>query len=84
MNSVPHSSALETSAPAPQQPSREPSAIEQPAGASRLLSRLYRDVGLAAVAAELQVPARSMVGEIALAIERGAALLEARSGDLAA
>jgi hypothetical protein len=62
----------------------EPSAIAQRAGSSRLLSRLYRDVGMAAVAAELQLPTRSMDFETASAIERGAALLRARRGVLAA
>jgi hypothetical protein len=66
------------------QSSFEPSAIAQRAGSSRLLSRLYRDVGLAAVAAELQLPARAMDFETASAIERGAALLRARRGGLAA
>ena len=66
------------------QPPSEPSAIAQRAGSSRLLSRLYRDVGLAAVAAELQLPARGMDFETASAIERGAALLRARRGVLAA
>jgi hypothetical protein len=62
----------------------EPSAVAQRAGSSRLLSRLYRDVGLAAVAAELQLPARAMDFDTAAAIERGAALLRARRGGLAA
>lgn len=66
------------------QPSFEPSAIAQRAGSSRLLSRLYRDVGLAAVAAELQLPTRGMDYETAAAIERGAALLRTRRGGLAA
>jgi hypothetical protein len=62
----------------------EPSAIAQRAGSSRLLSRLYRDVGLAAIAAELQLPVRAMDHETAAAVERGAALLRARRGGLAA
>ena len=69
---------------APQQSSAEPSGIEQRAGSSRLLSRLYRDVGLAAIAEELRLSARSMDIETANAIERGAALLRARRGGLAA
>jgi hypothetical protein len=32
-----------------------PSILEQSAGKSRLLSRLYREIGLAAVATELQL-----------------------------
>ncbi len=62
----------------------ESSAIAQRAGSSRLLSRLYRDVGLAAVAAELQLPVRGMDFDTASAVERGAALLRARRGGLAA
>jgi hypothetical protein len=61
-----------------------PAAIEKRAGASRLLSRLYRDVGLAAVAEELSLPPRGMESEIAAAIERGSALLRARRDDIAA
>jgi hypothetical protein len=61
-----------------------PAAIEKRAGASRLLSRLYRDVGLAAIAEELSLPPRSMDSEMAAAIERGAALLKARRDDIAA
>jgi hypothetical protein len=66
-----------SSLPANQPPSA-PVLIEQSAGSSRLLSRLYRDVGLAAVAAELRLPARAMDLETAFAIERGAALLKNR------
>ena len=56
----------------------DPSAVERPAGKSRLLSRLYRDIGLAAVAAEFELPARSLSPELAEAVERGASLLETR------
>ncbi|GEM_PF-3808209 len=76
MSSVPAENAEENL----RRSSIEPSAIAQRAGSSRLLSRLYRDVGLAAVAAELQLPARAMDFETAAAIERGAALLRARRG----
>ncbi len=34
-----------------------PDVVEVRAGRSRLLSRLYRDIGLAAVAAEFELPA---------------------------
>jgi len=56
----------------------DPSSVEKPAGKSRLLSRLYRDIGLAAVAAELELPARSLSPELAEAVERGASMLETR------
>ena len=49
--------------------------VEVPAGRSRLLSRLYRDVGLAAVAAELDLPAAAFEPELCQAVERGARYL---------
>ena len=58
--------------------SATPDVVEAPAGRSRLLSRLYRDVGLAAVAAELELPASAFdleVGEFdraRLALSRAA------------
>jgi hypothetical protein len=58
--------------------------LEQRAGQSKLLSRLYRDVGLAAVAAELDLPVNTLEPEIAEAVERGAALLAPRRNILAA
>jgi len=61
-----------------------PQVLEQRAGESKLLSRLYRDVGLAAVAAELELQANALEPEIAEAVERGAPLLAARRGILAA
>ncbi|THD47182.1 MAG: hypothetical protein E7774_05450 [Bradyrhizobium sp.] len=48
-----------------------PDVVEVPAGRSRLLSRLYRDVGLAAIAAELNLPAAAFEAEISEAVERG-------------
>jgi hypothetical protein len=57
-------------------------ALEQRAGESKLLSRLYREVGLAAVAAELNVQACAFEPEVALAIERGALLLAPPRGML--
>lgn len=67
-----------------EEPSIDPSAIEKPAGTSRLLARLYRDVGLAAVAEELKLAARAMDSETAAAIERGSAVLKAQRNVLAA
>jgi len=46
--------------------------FEAPAGKSRLLSRLYRDIGLAAVAIELDLLAEPLEIELEDAIERGA------------
>ena len=68
----------------PAELSASPSAIEKPAGTSRLLSRLYRDVGLAAVAEELKLAPRAMDPETAAAIERGSAVLKAQRSVLAA
>ena len=48
-----------------------PDALETRAGRTRLLSRLYRDIGLAAVAAELRLPAREFDLEVGKSIERG-------------
>ena len=59
-------------------------AIEQSAGHSRLLSRLYREIGLAAVAAELKLQASTLEPEIAEAIERGASMLAPQRNTLAA
>ncbi len=53
-----------------------PDALEVPAGRSRLLSRLYRDVGLAAVAAELNLSSADFEPETAAAIERGSHYLQ--------
>ncbi len=52
-----------------------PDVIEARAGRSRLLSRLYRDVGLAAVAAEFELPTEDFGPELAEALERGARYL---------
>jgi hypothetical protein len=59
-------------------------AIEQSAGHSRLLSRLYREIGLAAVAAELKLQASALEPEIAEVIERGASMLVPQRNTLAA
>lgn len=53
-----------------------PDALESRAGRSRLLSRLYRDIGLAAVAVELELPAREFEPELEKSIERGSRYLE--------
>ena len=55
-----------------------PQIIEQRAGESKLLSRLYREVGLAAVAAELNLQAAALEPDLAEAVERGALLLAPR------
>jgi len=52
-----------------------PDAIEQPAGRSRLLSRLYHEIGLAAVAFELDVEIHELEPEECDAIRRGARYL---------
>jgi hypothetical protein len=46
--------------------------LEASAGRSRLLSRIYRDIGLAAVAIELDLLAEDLGEEMEDAIERGA------------
>jgi hypothetical protein len=55
-----------------------PEVLETRAGRTRLLSRLYRDIGLAAVAAELQLPAQDFDLEVGEAIERGSRYLPTR------
>ena len=55
-----------------------PDAIEARAGRSRLLSRLYRDIGLAAVAAEFELPVEEFDPELGEAVERGARYLTPR------
>ncbi len=52
-----------------------PDVIEARAGRSRLLSRLYRDIGLAAVAAEFELPVEDIDPELGEALERGARYL---------
>ena len=52
-----------------------PEVIETRAGRSRLLSRLYRDIGLAAVAAEFELPVEDFDPELGEAVERGARYL---------
>jgi hypothetical protein len=52
-----------------------PEVLETRAGRTRLLSRLYRDIGLAAVAAELQLPAQEFDLEVGESIERGSRYL---------
>ena len=49
-----------------------PPIIEAPAGPSKLLQRLYHDVGLAAVAIELDLIEEDLGEEMEDAIERGA------------
>jgi hypothetical protein len=52
-----------------------PDALEVPAGRSRLLSRLYRDIGLAAVAVELDLTAMDLEPELESAVQRGSRYL---------
>ena len=64
-----------------------PDALEAPAGRSRLLSRLYRDIGLAAVAAELRLLGKGLEPDLAESIDRGSrylAPMPSRLGSLAA
>jgi hypothetical protein len=49
--------------------------LEAPAGHSRLLSRMYREIGLAAVAIELDLLEEDLGEELEDAIERGARCL---------
>ena len=58
--------------------------LQQRAGQSRLLSRLYRDVGLAAVAAELDLELDVLEPDMVEAVQRGATVLLAPHGILAA
>jgi hypothetical protein len=63
-----------------------PDAIEAPAGRSRLLSRLYHDIGLAAVAAELKLLDKGLERELEESIDRGSRYLApapARPGPMA-
>jgi hypothetical protein len=52
-----------------------PEVIENRAGRSRLLSRLYRDIGLAAVAAEFELAIEEFDTEVGEAVVRGARYL---------
>jgi hypothetical protein len=60
-----------------------PDVIETRAGRSRLLSRLYHDIGLAAVAAEFELPVRDFEPDLGEAVERGTRYLVPRNLDLA-
>ena len=60
-----------------------PDVIETRAGGSRLLSRLYRDIGLAAVAAEFELSIEDFEPELCEAVERGARYLLPREFGLA-
>ncbi len=60
-----------------------PDVIETRAGGSRLLSRLYRDIALAAVAAEFELSIEDFEPELCEAVERGARYLLPREFDLA-
>jgi hypothetical protein len=52
-----------------------PDALEAPASRSRLLFRLYRDIGLAAVAAELKLLGRGLEPDLEQSIDRGSRYL---------
>jgi len=58
-------------------------AIEKPAGRSRLLSRLYHEIGLAAVAFELDIEPDELNAETCEAIRRGARYLNFELLDMA-
>jgi hypothetical protein len=60
-----------------------PEALEKPAGRSRLLSRLYHEIGLAAVAFELDVEPAELPPETFEAIRRGARYLNFELLDMA-
>ncbi len=57
--------------------------LEVSAGHSRLLSRIYRDIGLAAVAIELDLLEDDLGEEMEDAIERGARFMAPRELPLA-
>lgn len=61
-----------------------PDVIEKPAGRSRLLSRLYHEIGLAAVAFELDVEVNDLEADSYEAIRRGARYLNFELLDLSA
>lgn len=60
-----------------------PEVLEKPAGKSRLLSRLYHEIGLAAVAFELDVEIAELPPGSSEAIRRGARYLNFELLDLA-
>jgi len=60
-----------------------PEVLEKPAGKSRLLSRLYHEIGLAAVAFELDVDITDLPPESCEAIRRGARYLNFELLDIA-
>ena len=66
-----------------QEMSAIPEVLEKPAGRSRLLSRLYHEIGLAAVAFELDVDIADLSPESSEAIRRGARYLNFELLDLA-
>ena len=60
-----------------------PEVVEKPAGRSRLLSRLYHEIGLAAVAFELDVEPSELPPETFEASRRGARYLNFELLDMA-
>jgi len=67
-----------------QDPTAAPAILETPAGESRLLSRLYREVGLASVAAELELAPADLGAGVDEAVQRGARYLAPKAAILAA
>jgi hypothetical protein len=63
--------------------STAPDALEAPAGRSRLLSRISRDIGVAAIATEFGLTAEECEPELATSIQRGARYLTPRKMALA-
>jgi len=58
-----------------QEPPAPPQTFEAPAAGARLLARMHREVGLAAIAIELNLLEEDLGEEMEDAIERGARLL---------
>jgi hypothetical protein len=58
--------------------------LEQRAGGTSLLSRLYREIGMAAVYAELELQPDALEPETAQSVERGLSLLVGTPAILAA
>ena len=61
-----------------------PPVLEERAGSSRLLSRLYREVGMAAVYAELELQPEVLDTETADAVEQGLTFLVTSRGAILA
>jgi hypothetical protein len=66
-----------------QEMSAIPEVLEKPAGKSRLLSRLYHEIGMAAVAFELDIDIAQLPPQSSEAIRRGARYLNFELLDIA-